>query len=376
MNFIPYGKQTIETQDIDFVIETLKSDFLTTGPKVQEFEQSLCDFCSAKYSVVVSSGTAALHLASLVLLKEGEKVITTPNSFLATANAILYAKAKPIFVDIGVDGNIDLDLCEELLQKDPTIKAIYGVSFSGNMLNQEKLKYFKETYKVKILEDNSHSLGASFNGTQAGSCTNSDISIFSFHPVKHITTAEGGAITTNSYEIYEKILRLRNHGITKTKDMKPWEYKIEELGFNYRLSDLSCALGISQLKKVENFINRRKNIAQKYDESFQNTPIKPLYPYNNNSSYHLYVVRIDFSKIRISKEKLFYIMNEKYIGLQVHYIPINKQPYYKNLGYGKEHTPYMDKYYSECFSLPCYPTLKCEEQMYVIKSLLEVLKYA
>ncbi len=373
MNFIPYGKQLIEQDDIDSVVETLKSDYLTTGPKVKEFESALSNYCDAKYCVAVSNGTAALHLASLVLLNKEDKVLTTPNSFLATSNSILYAGAKPVFVDIAKDGNIDLDLCEEALKKDSTIKAIYGVAFSGNMLNQEKLRYLKEIYNIIILEDNAHAIGAVYNGIKAGSCVNSDISIFSFHPVKHLTTGEGGAITTNSKELYEKMLTLRGHGMVKTPDMKPWEYEMQELGFNYRITDIQCALGLSQLKKLDKFIARRIEIAKRYDEAFKNTIVKSLYTYDGKSSYHLYVVQVDFSKLSISKEELFIKMREKGIGLQLHYIPINKQPYYKSLGYGGEDTPVMDKYYEECFSLPMFPKLSDEEQEYVIEMLFEVL---
>ena len=206
MNLIPYGKQTIEKDDLETILNTLKSDFLTTGPKIKEFENAICKYTGAKYSIAVSNGTAALHLASLVLLNKNDKVLTTPNSFLATSNSILYAGAKPIFVDITNDGLIDLDLCEEYLKKDSSIKAIYAVSFSGKMLNQEKLKYLKDTYNIKILEDNAHSIGATFNNIKAGNCANSDMSIFSFHPVKHITTGEGGAITTNFKKYYEKFV--------------------------------------------------------------------------------------------------------------------------------------------------------------------------
>lgn len=373
MNFIPYGKQNITQDDIDAVVETLKSDYLTTGPKVKEFEEALAKFSDVKYCVAVSNGTTALHLASLVLLNKGDKVLTTPNSFLATSNSILYVGAKPIFVDITKDGNIDLDLCEEELKKDSTIKAIYAVAFSGNPLNQERLKHLRETYKVAILEDCAHAIGATYNGIKAGSCANSNISIFSFHPVKHITTAEGGAITTNSKEMYEKLLILRAHGMVKTPDMKPWEYEMRELGHNYRITDIQCALGLSQLNKLESFIARRKEIAKTYDSAFKNTIIKPLYTFDGNSSYHLYVVLVDFTKLNVSKEELFIQLREKGIGIQLHYIPINKQPYYKDLGYGNEHTPVMDKYYEECFSLPMYPLLSDEEQQYVIKSLFEIL---
>ncbi|HIP11643.1 MAG TPA: UDP-4-amino-4,6-dideoxy-N-acetyl-beta-L-altrosamine transaminase [Arcobacter sp.] len=373
MNFIPYGKQLIKQDDIDAVIQTLKSDYLTTGPKVKEFEDALSTYCGAKYTIAVSNGTAALHLASLVLLSKDDRVLTTPNSFLATANSILYVGAKPIFVDIAKDGNIDLELCEKELQKDSTIKAIYTVAFSGNMIDQQKLKYLKDTYKITILEDYAHAIGAKDGAIKAASCTNSDISILSFHPVKHMTTGEGGAITTNSKEIYEKLLILRGHGMVKTPQMKPWEYEMRELGFNYRITDIQCALGVSQLKKLPDFIERRFEIAKRYDKAFQNTIVKPLYTFDGKSSYHLYVVQVDFSKLPISKVDLFQALREKNIGIQLHYMPINKQPYYKSLGYGGEHTPNMDKYYEQCFSLPMYPLLSDEEQEYVIKILFEEL---
>jgi len=373
MNFIPYGKQSIEQSDIDAVIETLQSDFLTTGPKVKEFEDAIAEYCGAKYCVAVSNGTAALHLASLVLLNKNDKVLTTPNSFLATSNAILYIDAKPIFVDIAVDGNIDLDLCEQELQKDSSIKAIYVVSFSGNMVNQDKLHYLKTKYNITILEDNAHAIGAIYNGVKAGSCENSDCSIFSFHPVKHLTTAEGGAITTNSKKMYNKLLTLRAHGMVRTEDMKPWEYEMQELGFNYRLTDIQCALGLSQIKKLDTFIKKRIQIAKKYDKYFKNSIVTPLYTYQRKSSYHLYVVRVDFTTLNIDKVILFNKLRKKNIGIQLHYIPINKQPYYKNLGYGDEKTPVMDRYYEECFSLPIYPLLSDKEQQYVVTSLFEIL---
>ena len=373
IDFIPYGKQSIDEDDINSVVEVLKSDFLTTGPKIKEFEEELCRYTDAKYCVAVANGTAALHLASLVLLNKGDKVITTPNSFVATSNSVLYVEAIPIFVDIQEDGNIDLDLCEEELKKDSSIKALYVVHFSGNPIEQEKLKYLKETYNIKILEDCAHSLGASFGNIKAGSCENSDCSILSFHPVKHITTGEGGAVTTNSKEIYEKLLELRAHGIKRLPDFAPWYYEMHSLGFNYRITDMQAALGISQLKKLDSFVKRRKEIALKYDKAFLNSVVKPLYSFNQNSSYHLFVVKVDFSKLNISKVELFNKMREKNIGLQLHYIPINKQPYYKSLGYGNEDTPIMNRYYDECFSLPMYSSLSNEEQEYVIKTLFEIL---
>ncbi len=373
MGFIPYGRQSIEQEDIESVSEVLQSKFLTTGPIAKKFEDTISAYCNSKYCIAVANGTAALHLASLVLLSKNDKVLTTPNSFLATSNSILYAGAKPIFVDIKKDGNIDLDLCEKELQKDSSIKAIYAVAFSGNMVDQQKLAHLKKTYGVTILEDCAHAIGACDGDIKAGSCTNSDASIFSFHPVKHITTGEGGAITTNSKEVYETLLSLRSHGTVTTPDMKPWEYEMHSLGYNYRITDIQCALGLSQLKKLDSFIQKRIEIVKKYDEAFKNTIVKPLYTYNGKSSYHLYVVQVDFSKLNISKEELFIKMREKNIGLQVHYIPINKQPYYKALGYGDEPTPIMDTYYERSFSLPIYPNLSENEQNYVIDTLLGIL---
>ncbi|MGB5792396.1 UDP-4-amino-4,6-dideoxy-N-acetyl-beta-L-altrosamine transaminase [Poseidonibacter sp.] len=374
MNNIPYGKQTISQEDIDAVVEVLKSDFLTTGPKAKEFEEKIAKYCGAKYCVCVSNGTAALHLSSMVLLKENDKVLTTPNSFLATANAILYVNAKPIFVDICSDGNIDLDLCEEQLKKDSSIKAIYAVHFSGKSVNQEKLKYLKEKYNILILEDCAHSIGAVYKDIKAGSCINSDISIFSFHPVKTLTTGEGGAITTNNKEYYEKLLRLRNHGTTPNPEIGPWHYDMNELGFNYRLTDISCALGLSQLNKLDIFLEKRRQIAKKYDDFFQNIlNIESLYSFTNESAYHLYVIKIDFKKFKVDKKELFLKLRENNIFIQYHYIPINKQPYYKNLGYGDEHTPIMEDYYEKALSLPIFPALLEEDQEYVLKTLLEIL---
>ena len=368
-HYIPYGKQTIYQDDIDAVSKVISAPLLTTGPKTKEFEKALCDYCGAKYAVAVSNGTAALHLASLALLKRGDEVLTTPNSFLATSNALLYVGAKPIFVDIMIDGNIDLDLCEKALNKNPNIKAIYGVAFSGKMLNQAKLKVIKEKYGVIILEDNAHAIGARQNGIKAGSCQNSDASIFSFHPVKNMTTGEGGAITTNSKALYEKLLTLRNHGMVKTPDMAPWEYEMRELGFNYRITDFQSALGINQLKKLDGFLEKRREIVKRYHDSFEGTVIEPLYDFDEGSAYHLFVVRIKSESKRDLYEKLL----AKGVGVQLHYIPINKQPYYKNLGYGSEETPVMDTYFQEAMSLPCYPLLSVADQEYVIESLFEII---
>ena len=287
------------------------------------------------------------------------------------------------------NGNIDLDKCIELLEKNKNIKALFGVHFSGNPLEMEKLKYIKEKFNIKVLEDAAHALGAVYkwkmeNGkwkiNKIGGCEFSDVTIFSFHPVKHITTGEGGAILTNDEEIYKKALRLRNHGINRDGNWQselekgPWYYEMVELGYNYRITDIQCALGISQLKKLDKFIQKRREIAKRYDKAFENTIIKPLYKFNPNSAYHLYVVRVDFDKVKITKAKLFEEMRKRGIGLQLHYIPINKQPFYKSLGYGSEYLPNTYRYYKEAFSIPMYSGLSEEEQDYIIKSLFEVLK--
>jgi len=384
--FIPYGKQYIDENDKKAVLEVLDSDFLTTGPKVREFEKALCNYTGVKYAVAVSNGTAALHIASLILLSPGDLVITTPNSFLATANSILYASAKPIFVDIKENGNINLDKCIEILHKfGNRIKALYIVHFSGKPVDMEKLKYIRKNFNVKVLEDAAHAIGAEYKEGKIGDCKYSDITIFSFHPVKNLTTAEGGAILTNDEEIYKKALILRNHGIVKENfvnremaydkkgNLNPWYYEMQMLGFNYRITDIQCALGISQLKKLDYFIQKRRQIAKEYDQAFENSKIKPIYSFNKNSAYHLYVVRVDFNRLNITKAELFYKMREFNIGLQLHYIPINKQPYYQSLGYGNEHLPNMYKYYEEAFSLPMYPLLSEKEQKYVINKLFEIL---
>ena len=371
---IPYAKQSVGAEEIAAAREVLESDYLTTGPQIAAFEEEVADYCGAEHAVAVCNGTAALHLASAALLKSGEKVLTTPNTFLATANSILYAGARPLFVDIAEDGNIDLELCEAALEKDSSIKALYAVHFSGKPVNQEKLARIKERFAITILEDCAHSIGAEYGGIKAGSCAHSDASIFSFHPVKHITTGEGGMVTTNDAALAERIRMLRNHGMVKTPEMKPWEYEMWELGFNYRISDIHCAIGRAQLKKLDRFIARRRELARRYDEAFADYELlKPLYPYTPESSYHLYVVSVDFARAAVTKEELFIKMRERGIALQLHYIPIYRQPYYRRLGYGETQLPMTERYYEGCFSLPLYPDLSDEEQDFVIEKTKELL---
>ena len=375
MHFIPYAKHTITSDDKEAVLEALDDPFLTTGPKVEEFEQKIIDYTGAKYAVAVSSGTAALHLSSLVLLKPGDRVLTTPNSFLSTSNAILYAGAIPVFIDIAEDGNMNLDLCEHFLRNDPSIKAIYLVHFSGNPVDMKRVKALKEPYDLVVLEDSAHAFGAEMDDGRVGGCTYSECAIFSFHPVKHLTTGEGGAITTNSKEMAEKLRLLRSHGARKNTQVAPWYYEMLELGYNYRISNFACALGVSQMKRVDENIARRRVLAKRYDQLLSEHPlIEPLYPYNEKSAYHLYVIRIDFTYTSITKLELFTKMRAHNIGLQVNYLPINKQPYYQKLGYGTEQMPEMERYDRESVTIPLYPDLTFEEQDYIVQTLFAILE--
>ncbi len=354
---IPYGRQYIDTNDIRAIENALQSDFLTTGPKVKEFEDALAKKLGFRYVVAVSSGTAALHLASICLLYSGDRVITTPISFVATSNSILYAGGEPIFVDITGSGLLDLDLVEDHLQK-KDIAALYLVSLTGKMFDEDRVAYLKKRYNLKILYDNAH-----FFGKDRGVC---DIATYSFHPVKHITTFEGGAIATNDEAIYERLLILRNHGIVKEEGMYPWEYEMKDLGFNYRLSDVASALGLSQLKKIDIFLKRRKEIAKFYHEHLPGS-FQPLYDYDEDSSYHLFVVRYPFASLK-EKARFFSWMRERGISLQLHYIPIYYQPYYQKLGIEVD-CPNAECYYLEAFSLPIYYGLDDESLRYVVDQL-------
>lgn len=366
---LTYGKQSLDNKDINSVVEVLRSDLLTTGPKVEEFEKKLADYVGSKYAVAVSSGTAALHLGCLAAgLKKNDELITTPMTFAASANCALYCNAKPIFVDISNKGLIDKDKIEEKITK--KTKIIIPVHYSGLPCNMEKIKEIAKKYNLIVIEDACHALGSKYKGSKIGDCKYSHMAVFSFHPVKHITTGEGGMITTNSKKLYEKLIMLRNHGITKnpkklTKKEGPWYYEMQELGFNYRITDFQCALGISQLRKIDDFIKKRRQIAKRYDNAFEkNDNIEVIKETNGCfNAYHLYIIKVNNKGIRL---RLFNYLKDNDIFCQVHYIPVYWHPYYKKLGYKEGLCPLAENFYQKIISLPIYPSLKKKEQGKVI----------
>ncbi len=381
MKIIPYGRQYIDEEDINAVIDVLKSDWLTCGPKVKEFEDALCEYTGAKYAVAVSSGTAALHIAVAALeLGDDWEGITTPNTFLASANTIIYNNGKPVFADIEKDThNISLDEIEKKIT--PKTRLIIPVDFAGHPCEIDEIYRLAKKKDIYVIKDACHSIGSLFKGEKAGSCKYSDMTIFSFHPVKHITTAEGGAILTNDVNIYKKLLMLRNHGMTKdenflTVDPGPWYYEMHILGFNYRITDLQCVLGISQLKKLDWFVKRRREIVDIYNEAlgqFKNITL-PIEKDYAMSSYHLYPVEINFQKIGKKRKEFMLKLKEKGILTQVHYIPIHLQPYYrKRFGYKPGDYPIAEQYYERALSLPLYPAMSEEDVVRVIIALKELI---
>lgn len=370
---IPYGKQTIDKTDIRAVSKALSDDFLTTGPRIKKFEKKFANFVGAKYAVAVSNGTAALHLACLATdLKQGDELITSPMTFAASANCALYCDAKPVFVDIKKNGLID----EKLIEKKITSKTkiIIPVHYGGLPCNMKKIKEIANKHKLIIIEDACHALGSKYGKTKIGDCTYSDMTIFSLHPVKHITTGEGGIITTNSKKLYEKLLSLRNHGIVKNpsklinKNEGPWYHEMQSLGFNYRITDFQCALGASQLKKVAVFIKKRIEIAKIYDDAFAKIKVVEviLPPKKLKNAYHLYIIKVKNKKVRLN---LFNYLKKNNIFCQVHYIPVYWHPYYQKLGYKKGICPKTEEFYEKIISIPMYPGLKKTEQKKVIKTI-------
>lgn len=380
---ISYGRQSINQADIEAVVRTLQSDWITQGPAVLAFEKALARHCGARYAVAVSSGTAALHLACLALrLKANEEVVTSPLTFIATSNAILYAAAKPVFADVKRD---TLNLDPDEVQKKVTGKtrAIIAVHFRGLPSDMRSIHAIAGRHGLHIIEDAAHALGAAYqvNGKwmQIGSCRHSDMTTFSFHPVKHITTGEGGAITTNRLELYKRLISLRSHGIEKdgrTRRRGPWFYEQRALGFNYRLTDFQCALGLSQLRRLPEFILRRRQIAERYDKAFSgNRFIRILNePEGCFHSYHLYVVLVDFRKAGLRRARLMNVLKRNGIQTQVHYIPVHLQPYYRrHLGTRAGDFPNAERYYEETLSLPIYPALSDEQVDHVISSVLNAI---
>lgn len=369
-----YGKQTIDNSDINAIVEVLNSDLLTCGPKIKEFEEKFENYVGSKYAVVVSNGTAALHLACLAAgLKQDDELITSPMTFAASANCALYCNAKPVFVDIDENGLIDENKIEERISE--KTKIIIPVHYTGAPCNMEKIKEISDKNNLIIIEDAAHALGAEYKNSKIGNCKYSDMTIFSFHPVKHITTGEGGMITTNSKELYEKLILLRSHGITKdpekliNKSHGPWYQEMQNLGFNYRISDMQCALGISQLTKIDSFVEKRRYIAKKYDFAFSSDKNVDFVKEDfGKSAYHLYVIKVKNKEIRL---KLFNYLKENEIFCQIHYIPVYFHPYYQKLGYEKGICPKTEEFYERIISLPIYPKLSDEEQDFVINKIKE-----
>ncbi|SNZ03788.1 UDP-4-amino-4,6-dideoxy-N-acetyl-beta-L-altrosamine transaminase [Persephonella hydrogeniphila] len=375
---IPYGRQFIDEEDIKAVIKVLKSDYITQGPKISEFERKLADYCGAKYAVVFNSGTSALHGAYFSIgLTKGDEFITTPITFAATSNAGLYLGAKPIFVDIELEtGNIDVSKIEEKTTKNT--KAISVVHYAGHPVDMKNVKKIADKYNLKVVEDACHALGAKYENEKIGSCRYSDVTVFSFHPVKHITTGEGGAVLTNDQDVYEKLLMFRNHGITKDKGRfvhkqeGEWYYEMQFLGYNYRMTDIQAALGISQLKKLDRFVERRREIAQLYNEAFRDNPFFdiPVEKEYASHSYHLYPIRLKDKYLKI-KEKIFDNLRKLGIGVQVHYIPVYWHPYYEKLGYRKGICPEAEDFYKREISLPIYPAMSNKDIEYVVKKVFK-----
>lgn len=367
---IPYGKQTIEQDDIQAVVDVLKSDFLTTGPKIAEFEQTVADYVGAKYAVAISNGTSALHAACFAAgIGPGDEVITTPLTFAASANCVLYCGGTPVFADVDPKTyNIDP---EDIRRKitDRT-KAIIAVHLAGQPCDMDAIHSIAREHGLIVIEDGAHALGSVYKGKKVGSM--SDMTTFSFHPVKPITTGEGGMIVTDNEDFYKKMVLFRSHGITRddsmmTRNDGPWFYQQFDLGYNYRITDIQCALGCSQMKKLDRFLARRKEIVARYNEAFADCDniITPYQLSDTESGWHLYIVQVK----NCDRRQVFENMREKGIGVNVHYIPVYMHPYYQEHGYENVHCANAEEIYSHIISLPLYPGLTFEQQDYVIDTL-------
>ena len=383
---IPYGKQQITQQDIDAVVETLQSDYLTQGPKVSEFEQALAQYTQAQYCCVTNSATSALHIACLALGINNESIVwTTPNTYVASANCALYCGATIDFVDIDPTSyNISpislkdkLKACKE--SNSPLPNVVIPVHFSGLPCDMEEIHELSLEYGFSIIEDASHAIGSHYNNKKMGNCYYSDITIFSFHPVKIMTCGEGGAALTNSATLFEQLKLLSSHGVTRDpkltikQNKPPWYYEQIDLGFNYRMTDIQATLGLSQLKRLNSALYKRKEIAQQYDEYLAALPIKlPTHVPNRQSSWHLYTIQID--GINYNRDIIFNHLRKLGIGVNVHYIPVHTQPFYQNLGFNWGDFPNAEHYFHQIISLPIYPDLTHEQQLQVVNALKESLE--
>lgn len=383
MKTIPYGRQTIEEDDIQAVVEVLRSDWLTQGPTVDAFEEALAAYCGARYAVVCTSGSAALHLAYQAAgLGPGDLILTSPNTFAATGNAALFLRAKPVFSDIDpATYNLDPSQIERTLSslssEGAPLKAIVPVHFAGSPCEMESISKIADRHRLIVIEDACHALGAFYAGKKIGGL--SDMTVFSFHPVKTMTTGEGGAILTNQEEYYHRLKRLRSHGIERNHFFEgshgAWYHEIQELGYNYRMTDLQAALGRSQLRKVDRFVKRRREIVTLYQAAFKGNSYfdLPVERSGDISSYHLYPIRLK-DPFKAKKREIFDRLREKGLGVQVHYLPVYWHPIYQKLGYRKGLCPVAEDFYQREISLPLFPAMSQEEVAYVIETVDRVFR--
>jgi len=380
--FIPYGRQSISEEDIAAVVEVLRSDWLTQGPAVEHFEKAVADYCGARYAVAVANGTAALHLCAMAAgFGPGDEVITSPITFVASANCIAYVGATPVFADIDPQSYC-IDPAQVQAKISPDTRGIIPVHFAGQPCDMGSIATMAKDRGLKIIEDAAHAIGASYEVAgetfKVGCCAHSDMTIFSFHPVKHITTGEGGMITTNDPHLYEELLLLRTHGITKdsekiTNNDGPWYYEQQALGFNYRITDLQCALGSSQLKRLDSFIARRRQIVANYNQAFADCEhlVTPFERVDCHSSWHLYMLGFK----GMDRHRVFERLRGKGLGVNVHYIPVHMQPYYKkHFQTSPGDYPVAENYYAGIVTMPMFPSMTDEDVQYVIETVLATVK--